>query len=64
MPGGEKGESSDSSEDEDKRSGDSNRKSPPLFSVPAGSSGSPAGNTRASARRGVANEKEQQKRKK
>lgn len=60
MPGGKKRDSSDSSDDEDKI----NRKSPPLFSVPAGSSGSPAGNTRASARRGVANEKEQQKRKK
>ena len=47
MPGGEKGESSDSSEDEDKRSGDSNRKSPPLFSVPAaGGNESPTGKTR------------------
>ncbi len=54
MPGGEKGESSDSSDDKDKSSADlhspNRRKSPPLFSVPAaGSSGSPAGNTRSGA---------------
>ena len=65
MPGGEKGESSDSSDDEDKRSADLNWKSLPLFSVPAaGSSGSPAGNTRAMARRAVANGKDQKKMKK
>ena len=47
MPGGEKGESLDSSEDEDKRSGDSNRKSPPLFSVPAARGNeNPTGKTR------------------
>ena len=47
MPGGEKGESSDSSEDEDKRSGDSNRKSPRLFCViAAGGNESPTGKTK------------------
>ena len=65
MRGGEKGESSDSSDDEDERSADLNRKSPPLFRVPAaGSSGSPAGNTRGIARRAVTSGKEQKKRKK
>ena len=66
MPGSEKEESLDSSDDEDKRSADLNsRKSPPLFRVPAaGSSGSPAGNTRGIARRAVTSGKEQKKRKK
>ncbi len=69
MPGGEKRESSDSSDDEDKRSADlhsPNRKSPPLFSVlVAGSSGSPTGNTRSGAiARSVTSEKGQKKRKK
>ena len=65
----QEGENSDSSDDEDKRSADLhslNRRSPPLFSLPvAGSSGSPAGNTRsgAIARRAMP-EKEQKKRKK
>ncbi len=53
MPVGEKGENSDSSDDKDERSADlhsPNWKSLPLFSVPAaGSSGSPAGNTRSGA---------------
>jgi hypothetical protein len=66
-PGGEKGENSDSSDDEYKKSADlhsPNRKSPPLFSVPAaGSSGSPAGNTRSGAlARRATPEKEQKKR--
>ncbi len=69
MPGGDKGESSDSSDDKDKRSTDLHfpyRKSPPLFSVPAaGSSGSPAGNTRSRAMaRRATSEKGQKKRKK
>jgi hypothetical protein len=65
MPGGEKEESLDSSDDEDKRSADLNRKSPPSFRVPAaGSSGSPAGNTRRIARRAVTSGKEHKKRKK
>ncbi len=54
MPGGEKGESSDSSDDKDESSADLHspnwRKRRPLFSVPAaGSSGSPARNTRSGA---------------
>ncbi len=66
MKGGEKGENSyiDYDESTDPKSPD--RRSPPLFSIAAaGSSGSPAGNTRsgAMARRAVA-EKEQKKRKK
>ena len=69
MPGGEKGENSDSSDDEDERSTDLhslNRRSPPLFSLPvAGSSGSPAGNTRSGAMaRRATSDKGQKKRKK
>ena len=69
MPSGEKGENSDSSDDKDKRSADLhslNRRSPPLFSLPvAGSSGSPAGNTRSGAMaRRATSEKEHKKRKK
>ena len=70
MPGGEKGESSDSSDDKDKSSADlhspNRRKSPPLFSLPAaGSSGSLAGNTRSGAMaRRATPDKGQKKRKK
>ncbi len=70
MPGSEKGDSSDSSDDKDKSSTDlhssNRRKSSPLFSVPAaGSSGSPAGNTRSGAMaRRATSEKGQKKRKK
>ena len=69
MPGGEKGENSDSSDDEDERSTDLhslNRKSLPLFSLPAaGSSGSLAENTRSGAMaRRATSEKEHKKRKK
>ncbi len=69
MPGGEKGDNSDSSDDEDKSSADLpsiNRKSPPLLSIPAaGSSRSPAGNTRSGAMaRRATSEKGQKKRKK
>jgi hypothetical protein len=69
MPGGEKGESSDSSDDKDESSTDlhsPNWKSPPLFSVPAaGSSGSPARNTRSGAMaRRATSEKGQKKKKK
>ena len=61
MPGGKKGDSSDSSDDKDKI----NRKSPPLFSVPAGSSGSLVGNTRSGAMaRRATSDKGQKKRKK
>ncbi len=70
MPGGEKGDSSDSSDDEDKSSTDlhspNQRKSPPLFSAPAArSSGSQAGNTRSGAMaRRATSKKGQKKRKK
>jgi hypothetical protein len=69
MSGGEKGENPDSIDDKDERSADlhsPNWKRPPLFSVPvAGSSGSPAGNTRSGAMARIAtSEKEQKERKK
>ena len=65
----QEGENSDSSDDEDKRSADLhslNRRSPPLFSLPAaGSSGSSAENTRSGAMaKRATSEKEHKKRKK